>query len=173
MKYEISGAENLPAKPFIIASRHESAWETIFFLKYFKDPAFVLKRELLKIPFYGPYLRRMGMIDIDRSGGMKSMKEMLDKVKKSIYDERIVVIFPEGTRINHGDEVKFHPGIAAIYSQIKAPIVPVGLDSGRFWKKNSFIKKPGIVRICFMPAIYPGVSKEEFMLSLKKSIYNS
>ena len=143
LTHEIRGREHLQAAPVIYASKHQSAWDTLIFLVLLDHPAYVLKRELLKIPLWGWYLWRMKMIAIDRASGASSIKKMLREAKHALESGRSIVIYPEGTRTAPGDAPRYHPGIVALYSQLGVPVVPVALNSGFFWGKNAFRKRPG------------------------------
>jgi len=170
VRYEIRGQEHLVEGPFIYASKHQSAWETAFFLVQFKRPAYVLKRELLHIPLWGWYLWRMKMIYIDRHAGMSAMKDMIRQSKECITNGRPIIIFPEGTRMKPGAPPHYHPGVVALYSQLKVPVIPVALNSGLYWGKNAFIKYPGTIIVQCMPPIPPGLAKEEFNKKLQETI---
>jgi 1-acyl-sn-glycerol-3-phosphate acyltransferase len=170
IKLKVKGREHLPAYPFIIACKHQSAFETIMFHIIVKAPVYVLKQELLNIPFFGQYLRFMGMIAIDRSGKAAAMKDLIRQSHKTLQAKRPIIIFPEGTRTAPGERIPYHPGIAALYSQSHAPVVPAALNSGKYWGKGAFLKKPGTIVIQFLPAIYPGLKRGEFMHLLEEQI---
>lgn len=167
--YEVRGCEHMSNQPVIYASKHQSAWDTIIFLTLFPAPAYILKRELLRIPLWGWYLWRMKMIAIDRSAGAGSLKDMLRQSKATLAAGRPIVIFPEGTRRPVGAEPVYHPGVIALYG-LKAPVIPVALNSGVFWGKNAFTKRPGKIIMEFLPPIGPGLPKEEFMAQLQNRI---
>ncbi len=168
--YEIRGLEHMTDGPVIYASKHQSAWDTVIFLTLLKAPAYVLKRELLRIPLWGWYLWRMQMIAIDRSAKASAMKDMIRQAKAALAESRPIVIFPEGTRKTPGVEPHYHPGITALYSQLDVPVIPVALNSGLYWGKNAFTKRPGTIIIEFMPPIAPGADKKEFMAQLQHTI---
>lgn len=172
IRIKIEGLENLPKAPFIVASKHESALETIIFFNYLKAPIYILKKELLALPIFGFYLIAMKMIYINRKDGIRSIKKVITNSKEFLKQERVLVVFPEGTRVNHGEERDLQSGIAAIYSSNSVPVIPVFLDTGIVWSRNSFIKYPGEVTIKFQPQIEPGLSKKDFMEKLKKAINN-
>ncbi|NBX04358.1 MAG: 1-acyl-sn-glycerol-3-phosphate acyltransferase, partial [Alphaproteobacteria bacterium] len=136
--YEIRGREHMTDEPVIYASKHQSAWDTVIFLTLFKHcPAYILKRELLRIPLWGWYLWRMKMVAIDRSGKASSMKQMIKDSKEALAAHRPIVIFPEGTRTAINGKGEYHPGVLALYSFLKVPVVPVALNSGAFWGKDA------------------------------------
>lgn len=168
--FEIRGEKNLLSMPAIYASKHQSAWDTLIFLVLLKHPAYVLKRELLRIPLWGWYLWRMRMIAIDRSAGASAMKTMMKQAKEALADNRPIVIYPEGTRTRPGATPHYHPGTTALYSFLKVPVVPVALNSGYYWGKDAFLKRPGKIIIEFLPAIAPGMDKEQFTTTLQNTI---
>lgn len=167
---EVKGRENLPAGSFILASKHQSAWETMAFFAIFHHPAVVLKRELLRIPFFGWHLGRSGQIPIDRGGRLQTLKKMTDAAQAICEQGRPVVVFPEGTRVRPDETRRYHPGVYAIYEACGVPAVPVALNSGCFWGKGAFLKYPGTVTIAFEPPIAPGLAREAFMDQLKERI---
>jgi 1-acyl-sn-glycerol-3-phosphate acyltransferase len=168
--HEIAGLEHLTNRPVIYASKHQSAWDTCIFLLLLDAPCYVLKRELLKLPGWGWYLWRMGMIAIDRTGSASTMKQMLRDAKARAGEGRTIVIYPEGTRTKPGAEPHYHPGVVALYSQLGLPVIPVALNSGLFWGKNAFMKKPGKITLSLLPPIPPGLPKREFMETLQTQI---
>ena len=167
--YVLEGAENI-IEPCIIASKHQSAWETAMFHIIFPRPIYILKKELYYIPLYGIFLKKMGMIGINRSSGIGAIKEINRKVKNSIDDGRVIVIYPEGTRTPYLKKADIKAGIISLYQANIAPILPVSLDSGKCWGKSAFIKKPGIIRVKIFPAIESGLEKQEFQKLLAVQI---
>ncbi len=167
---EVRGQENITYQPVIYASKHQSAWDTLIFLSLLKYPAYVLKRELLSIPLWGWYLWRMGMIAIDRSAGASSIKHMIKQAKRVAHRGRPIVIFPEGTRKTPGAPPRYHPGTVALYSMLHLPVIPVALNSGVYWGKDAFFKRPGKIIIEFLPPIAPGLDKQEFSATLERTI---
>jgi len=159
LKLEIIGLENIPKdRAYIIAAKHQSAFETlkIPYMKKLGYPAIILKKELTYIPFWGWYPARMGMVAIDRGSGNKAMNSIIKGCKKSIAEGRSVIIFPEGTRTPIGVKKDYKVGIAKVYKELDVPIVPMALNSGVFWGKNSFFKKSGTVTFKFLPIIESG-----------------
>lgn len=172
LKSEVVGLENLPKKPFIVACKHQSMWETVFLFAIFTNPAFILKKELCKIPIYGWYIKFAGMISVDRSKA-SSVKDMPKQVQKVFDDNRVLVIFPEGTRVAVGDSVAYKPGIYAVHKDhADIPIVPTAVNSGLFWKKSSFLIYPGTAKIKFMDPIM-GEYDKDYLLSTLKAIMDS
>ena len=168
--YEVRGRENIQNMPVIYASKHQSAWDTIIFLTLLPNMAYVLKKELLKLPFWGWYLWRMKMIAIDRAAGASSIKQLVRDGKIALAENRPIVIFPEGTRTKLNSKPDYHAGITAMYSALGVPVVPVALNSGVYWGKNAFFKKSGKIIIEFMPPIPAGLPKKEFAERLQNDI---
>lgn len=170
IKYEVRGRENIQNTPVIYASKHQSAWDTLIFLILFPRVAYVLKKELLRLPFWGWYLWRMKMIAIDRSAGASSIKQLIRDGKAVLAEGRPIVIFPEGTRTKHSAAPDYQSGITAMYSSLGVAVVPVALNSGKYWGKNAFFKTPGTIIIEFLPPIPAGLPKKEFIERLQETI---
>ena len=154
VRIEVIGEKNIPKEPFIIACKHQSAIETIFLMIYINFPVFIIKKQLLKIPFYGWFLAMMGMIAIDRTKGSKTLKNLLVQCKTVFANKRNLIIFPEGTRTIPLEEKKFKSGIALIKKHFQhIPLIPVALNSGLFWPKDSWVIKPGIMKLQILPEI--------------------
>lgn len=170
VRYEVRGRENLPQAPFIVASKHQSAWDTLIFNKLFEDCAYVLKRELFWFPFFGWFLWRIGMVGIDRSGGAQALKGLVRQVRERLADGRSIIIFPQGTRTPPGAERKYLPGVSALYMQSKTPVVPVALNSGMFWPRRTVIKRPGTIVVEILPPIEPGLDRRSFERELRDRI---
>ena len=168
--HEIVGRENLPEGPCILASKHQSAWDTMVFHHILDRPCFVLKRELLGIPLFGRALSRTQMLAIDRAGGAKALKTMVAEARDRLAEGRRIVIFPEGTRVAPGDHRRHLPGVAALYQALDVPVVPVALNSGLFWARRSFRKKPGRIRLEILPPIAPGLARKAFTAKLEDRI---
>jgi len=170
LRHRVRGQENLPAGPIIIACKHQSTWETLSLAVVVERPSFVVKRELLWIPIFGWYLARAGSIAVDRGGRALALRRMLKQARAVAKAGRPIVIFPEGTRAKLGASLPYQPGIAAVYSQLNLPVVPVALNSGLFWGRRNFIKWPGIITLEFLAPIAPGLKREEFMQTLRQRI---
>jgi len=153
---------------YLYASKHQSIFETIYYNKLFHNPAYILKKELLSIPLFGTYLKKLEMIAIDRSQGIHSLKYVNDQaVNLSKY--RPIIIFPEGTRTEFKLQPDLKPGIYSMYKSLNIPVVPIALNSGKFWPKNNKMKKGKII-VEFREPIPTGLGKQEFLLKLKKEI---
>ncbi|MCX8231075.1 MAG: lysophospholipid acyltransferase family protein [Alphaproteobacteria bacterium] len=170
IRYEIRGRNNIPAGPVLIAAKHQSAWDTMIFHIIANDPAVVMKAELLKIPIYGWYCRHSRMIPIDRDTGSKAIRAMVDAAKAAAAEARPIIIFPQGTRVAPGVEAPYLPGIAALYRQLGIPVVPVALNSGVFWSRQSIRRKPGTIVLEYLPVIEPGLNRKDFMARLEAAI---
>jgi len=151
--HRVIGTENISDHPSIILSKHQSAWETLAFQTIFPPQVWVLKRELLWIPFFGWGLALTSPIAIDRSGGREALKQLAAQGKDRLKRGFWVVIFPEGTRVAPNMTSKFHIGGAWLASHSQATVVPVAHNAGEFWGKNSFIKKPGVITTSIGKAI--------------------
>ncbi len=145
--YRVRGRENLPSRPAVILSKHQSAWETLAFQVIFPPHVLVIKRELLWIPFFGWGLALASPIAIDRSRGVKALKRMAELGRDRLAQGFWIAIFPEGTRVRPGERREYHVGGAWLAVQCRAPVVPVAHNAGLFWEKNAFIKRPGTVTV--------------------------
>lgn len=172
LSFEVSGCEHLPKGGFIVASQHQSTWETIVFNILVEDPVFILKKSLLWMPIVGWYLWRIGMIPVSRNrkNNRESRSRITERVVRTVHQGRPVIIFPEGRRIQAGVHAPYRPGVWFFYNSCGVPVVPVALNSGCFWARRTFFKKPGVVRLVFLPPIPPGIPKEEFMETLRTRI---
>jgi 1-acyl-sn-glycerol-3-phosphate acyltransferase len=170
LRHRVRGQENLPAGAVIVACKHQSTWETLSLAVLVDRPSFVIKRELLWIPVFGWYLARAGSIAVDRRARASALRRMLKQAHAIADDGRPIVIFPEGTRAKLGASLPYQPGIAAVYTQLKLPVVPVALNSGVFWGRRTFIKWPGTITVEFLPPIPPGLKRDEFMQTLRQRI---
>lgn len=165
---DLRGFENLPDGPVIIAAKHQSAWETLYFTELLDAPAAVLKEELVKAPIIGPYMRSLDMIPVDRKAGASALRRMVEAAGRAVAAGRPILIFPQGTRVAPGAEAPYHPGTAALYAGLGIPVVPVALNSGMYWSRNAFRKRPGRVVVEFLPAIPPGLDRKTFMAKLRE-----
>lgn len=153
LKFRVKGLENIPDRPAIVISNHQSAWETLCFQLLFPPLSFVLKRQLLWIPFFGWGLAAYRPIAIDRSQKMRALDQLIKQGKQRLDEGRWLVIYPEGTRMSPGQPGKFQIGGAMIAAKTGAPIVPVAHNAGIFWPKRSFLKFPGTIDVVIGPAI--------------------
>jgi 1-acyl-sn-glycerol-3-phosphate acyltransferase len=170
VKLVIEGREHVPDGPCIIAPKHQSAWETISFFYLARRPAFVMKQVLVWLPFVGLYLLRMGLIPIDRTGHAKALRKMMAAANKAAKDGRDIVVFAEGTRTAVGEQPALKPGVVGLYRTLGLPLVPVALNSGPVWDRRSFRKSRGVLTVRFMPALPPGLKKDELLSRLHQAI---
>jgi len=162
IRMEVRGAENIPRQPCIVMCKHQSAWETFALQRVFPDQVWVLKRELLWLPFFGWGLALTSPIAIDRSKGKQAMRQLLEQGKDRLDRGFCVVIFPEGTRMPYGVRGKYKIGGAMLGESSGAPVVPVAHNAGKFWGRNSFLKHPGTVVMSIGQAINPkGLKADE------------
>tara|TARA_Y100000591_G_scaffold263189_1_gene236229 strand:- start:237 stop:944 length:708 start_codon:yes stop_codon:yes gene_type:complete len=169
----VKGLENLKKyEKYFIASAHQSMFETFALQTVVPGPIFILKKELMRIPFFGWCLKKIGAIaivrDIATKENLNFFEKILNKVNKS---KRPLLIFPQGTRVPYKERPPFKKGVAKIYSELKIPCIPVALNSGKVWPKNSFNKYSGEIIISFLDPIEPGLEKEKFLELLQKNIY--
>ena len=165
---EYRGLEKIPQNGFIIAPKHQSIWETFALLPLFSDFTFILKRELVWIPFFGWYLKAAKQIAINRSNGGSALLAATERAKTELLAGRQVFIFPEGTRRAAGAPPRYKFGVAAIYSASNAPCLPIALNSGLFWPRRSFLRQPGKVLVEVMNPIEPGLEKQDFLRLLSE-----
>jgi len=169
-KLEVRGAEKLPKGPCLVASKHQSAWETFGLIPLFRDPALLMKRELFWIPFHGWFSRKFEMIPVDRDKGPAALRRMLREARKRVADGREIIIFPEGTRRAPGAPPEYKTGVLLLYDALDIPCVPVALNSGVFWPRRSLKRRPGTIVVEFLDPIPPGLPKAEFLKRLTDAI---
>ncbi|MGD8326901.1 MAG: lysophospholipid acyltransferase family protein [Sphingomonadales bacterium] len=170
ISYEVKGLEHLPEGSCIIACKHQSTFETLALSCILKDAAYVVKKELMQIPFFGWYGWPARHIPVDRKAGAKALRYMFRAASRAKEDGRRIAIFPEGTRTAVGAKPAYQPGIVALYRHLGLPVVPVAVNSGLFWGRGQFVKKPGRITIEFLPIIESGLDKRRFMSRLETEI---
>ena len=154
----------------IYAAKHQSAWETIVLVGCLRMPVTVMKRELLFLPLIGLFFLRAGCIAVDRAGGMRALRKLRKAAVRHWRHGRSLLIFPQGTRVEPGISHGYEVGVFALYDATNLPVVPVALNSGHVWPRNSWTKRPGIVDVQFLSPIAPGLSRKAFMAELEKQI---
>lgn len=147
VRHRVLGAENIPQSPVVILSKHQSAWETLAFQVIFPPVSWVMKRELLRIPFFGWGLAMTSPIAIDRAAGREALKQLVEQGRQRLAQGFDVVIFPEGTRVQPGHQGRYNIGGASLAVQAGTPVIPVAHNAGEFWGKNAFLKRPGTITL--------------------------
>jgi 1-acyl-sn-glycerol-3-phosphate acyltransferase len=155
IRYRVLGQENIPKRASVILSKHQSAWETLALQAIFPPLSFVLKRELLRVPFLGWGLAQLPMIAIDRAAGKDALGQVVEQGTALLSEGFWVVLFPEGTRVAPGVSRRYKPGGAWLAQKAGAPVVPVAHTAGEFWKRNAFLKEPGEITVSIGPPIDP------------------
>ena len=173
IKHNIEGIENIPNEAVLILSKHQSAFETLALYYYLKNCFFVHKKELFLIPVFGQYLYKSNMVSIDRDGGTKTMRKMLNDVKLKLKSGSSIIIFPEGTRKVPGSKPEYKTGFIGIYNHTKKKILPIALNSGLCWPKNSWILKNGVITIQILPTIDKNYDKKMVLSKVQESIENA
>ena len=170
LRVEFRGLENIPKGGYIIASKHESFLETFALLEHAPDFAIVLKKQLVYIPLFGLYLVRAEQIAIDRTRGRSALAQIIKEAGEVLSGGRQAFIYPEGTRRPPGAPARYKQGVAALYAATNAPCLPVALNTGLFWGRRGFTRRPGVAVIEYLPAIPPGLSRESFAEQLETTI---
>ena len=155
VRYRVVGRDNIPQGPCIILSKHQSAWETLAYQVILPPQVWVLKRELLRVPFFGWGLAMMSPIAIDRGSAARALKQTLEQGKSRLSDGWWIIIFPEGTRIAPGKRGRYHLGGAWLACKTGAPVLPIAHNAGTVWGRNAFIKYPGTITVSIGPVIHP------------------
>jgi len=169
IKFNVTGQEHLKVGAAIICSKHQSAWETMFFSYYLKNPIFVLKKELKLVPVIGAYMDKV-FISIDRAKGTESLKKIVKRMADALPEKPQLIIFPEGTRMPPGVKGEYNRGYLYIYKESNLPIIPVALNSGHCWPRNSFIKHAGTIEVHFLPIIPPAQDRKQVAEQVETAI---
>jgi 1-acyl-sn-glycerol-3-phosphate acyltransferase len=166
IRVEVRGLEHIPQGAALIASRHQSAFDTFVWLTLLPRCCYVFKDELLRIPLFGPLIRASGMIAVDRNGGGAAIRALLRGADRAVKEQRQIVIFPEGTRSEPGSPGALQSGIAALALRTGLPVIPVSTDSGWFWGRRAFRKRPGTIQIVIGSPIPAGTERKALMRAL-------
>jgi 1-acyl-sn-glycerol-3-phosphate acyltransferase len=159
VSYEVRGRENVPAGGCVIAMKHQSVWDTCAMFAIFDRPVYVLKSELMFIPFFGWALARLGCIPVKRGTGKSALDTMVRGTRAALAKGQQVVIFPEGTRTRVGQPANYKTGISHLYTALGVACVPAALNSGLFWPRRSFLRPPGVITVEVLPLIPPGLDR--------------
>ncbi len=171
VRVEVRGLEHRPGGGALVAAKHQGMLDVIAPFTFLHDPCFVMKKELMPLPFFGWFAWKTRMIPVDRAAHARALKDMVRHTRQRIAEEqRQVVIFPEGTRTRPGDEAAYKPGVAALYRDLGGPCVPVATNSGLHWPAKGFRRLPGTVVFEFLEPIPAGLSRAEFMRTLQARI---
>lgn len=167
---EIRGREKIPWGPLLVASKHQSTWETFALIALFADPTFILKRELLWLPLFGWFARKGRMIPVDRGARAQALAGIARDAQIHLAGGRQIIIFPEGTRRAAGAEPDYKYGVVHLYAETGAPCLPIALNSGLFWPRRSLLRYPGTIRVDILDPIPPGLDKGAFASRLRDTI---
>ncbi len=170
IRMEVRGEKNIPQGACLVAGKHQSFWETFAILPLLDDPAVVLKKELTYIPFFGWFIYKFQMIPVQRTAGTQALRALVGAAENAIAMSRQVVIMPEGTRRAPDDPPDYKPGAAALYGKLDVPCVPFALNSGLFWPRRRFLRRPGTIVISFLEPIPPGLNRKVFQSRLETVI---
>ena len=170
IRVEVTGLEHIAPGAAIIASKHQSAFDTFVWPALLAHPSYVLKRELLNLPFWGRAARHTGAVAVDRDGGGAALRALVRDGKRVLDEGRPLVIFPEGTRSAPGEMVPYQPGVAALVIGSGAPCYPVATNSGRHWGRRAFHKTPGVIAISILPPLPAGLARKPLMAALEAQI---
>jgi 1-acyl-sn-glycerol-3-phosphate acyltransferase len=170
IRVRVTGREHLPEGPAVIAAKHQSAFDTIIWLALLRDPVYVLKKELLRIPVWGTMARKYGAIAVDRTGGASALKQMVREAAAAAAEGSQIIIFPEGTRTLPGQRVPYLPGVVALGAAVGRPIIPAATDSGVFWGKRAFAKRPGVLTVAVLPPLPAGLPRAALLAQMQAAI---
>jgi 1-acyl-sn-glycerol-3-phosphate acyltransferase len=170
VKVEYRGLEKIPPGALLVASKHQSFWEAFTLLTLFDDPAFIVKRELMWIPFFGWLLWKADQVPVDRKAKGGAMAGMIASARKALGTGRQIVIFPEGTRTAPGAPPAYKSGVTHLYAAAGVPCLPVALNSGLYWPRRKFLRRPGTIVLEVLDPIPPGLDREEFATRLEREI---
>jgi 1-acyl-sn-glycerol-3-phosphate acyltransferase len=170
IRVEFRGVEKIPKGPLLVASKHQSFWETFALLRFFERPIFILKRQLTWIPVFGQFLVKTNMIAIDRTAGAKALLNMTRRARDAVRGGAQLIIFPEGTRTPPGAPPAYKTGIAQIYVTCGVPCLPIALNSGLFWPRRTFMRYPGTLVVEFLDPLPPGLSRDHFLTRVRTGI---
>ena len=162
-RVEYRGLEKIPKGPLIVASKHQSTWETFALLQFFDQPLYILKRELKWIPLFGWYLIKSDMIGVNRGAGGRKLIDMARNAGEEVRRGRQLIIFPEGTRTSVDAPPQYKSGVAQIYVESGVTCIPVALNSGLFWPRRTFMRYPGTLVVEFLDPLPPGLPRQEFI----------
>ncbi len=170
IRVEFRGLQHLPRGRALVAAKHQCMFDTMAPLTIFPDAAYVMKRELLRIPFYGWFCVRAGMIELDRQGGAGALRKLIADARTRLEEPRQLVIFPEGTRKPPGTKADYQPGVAGLYRDLGLACTPLATNSGAHWPAHGFLRRPGVIVYEFLEPIPAGLRRAAFMRELETRI---
>jgi 1-acyl-sn-glycerol-3-phosphate acyltransferase len=166
-RFEVRGRDRIPAGGLLVASKHQSFWETFALVPLFDDPTYILKRELMWIPLFGWFLAKAGCVPVNRKAGSRALVEMNARARREAQGGRQIIIFPEGTRRPAGAPPAYKFGVAHLYESLGVPCLPVAVNSGLYWPRRSFLRHPGTVVLEVLDPIAPGLARDAFFRELQ------
>ncbi|MDX5393398.1 MAG: 1-acyl-sn-glycerol-3-phosphate acyltransferase [Caulobacteraceae bacterium] len=170
IRVEVRGREHIPTGPALVAPKHQCMFDVFAQFTWLPDACFVLKKELMWIPFFGWYAQKARMIVVDREAHAAALKKLVKDSRDRLTEDRQLVIFPEGTRGDPGVKGDYKPGVAALYRDLDLPVHPVATNSGVHWPRHGFLRKPGVIVFEYLEPIPPGLKRAEFMRLLEERI---
>ena len=170
IRVEVRGLQHVPQGAALVAPKHQCMLDVFAQFTWLPASAFVMKKELMMIPWFGWYATRVRTIVVDREAGATALKKLVREAKQRFAEGRQVVIFPEGTRTVPGEPADYKPGIAAVYREIDVPVHPVATNSGMHWPRSGFLRRPGTIVFEYLEPIPPGLKRAEFMRILEERI---
>ncbi len=170
VRMEIRGREYMPSGAALVASKHQSSFETIALFPLLSNMTIVMKQSIRRLPLFGPYTVKTGMIHVDRDGGAAALRALSARAREEIAKNREIVVFPEGTRRAVDAPPDYQGGVGLLYRSLNVPVVPVALNSGLYWPRRSLLHYPGTVVIEFLPPIPPGLETRTFLARLQDTI---
>lgn len=170
VRYRVVGTEHIPTGPALVVAKHQSNFESLVLPMLIPDLAVVLRYQLLKLPLWGPMVRHLEMIAIDREGGASALRALLRETREKLAAGRSVLIFPEAKRVPLGESAPYQRGVLSLYERSLVPVVPVVHDAGRYWPPDLALKRPGCITLRFLPPIPPGLPRHEFFTRLQDEL---
>ncbi|MBZ6077703.1 lysophospholipid acyltransferase family protein [Microvirga puerhi] len=170
IRVEISGRERIPAGGLLVAAKHQSLWETFALLPLFDDPTFILKRELMWIPVFGWFTWKADCVPVNRKAGSQALIRMMARAHEEVDEGRQLVIFPEGTRRPPGAPPAYKFGVSHLYQNLGVPCLPIALNSGLYWPRREFIRRPGTIRVEILEPIPSGLPRDAFFRQMQDVI---
>src|SRR6202035_4046168 len=170
VRVDYRGLEKIPEGPLIVASKHQSMWETFALLQFFDQPLYILKRELRWIPLFGWYLIKCNMIGVDRGTGGRALIQTMRRAGEAVRRGRQLIIFPEGTRTPVDAPPNYKSGVGLVYANSDVACLPVALNSGLFWPRRTFMRYPGTLVVEFLDPLPPGLSRQDFIARISTVI---